>query len=425
MEILFKRRMCVLFIFLFGTVFGTNALAGNDYYHYGEKKYYHYGKQDRNYLYTASNELGNNAVIGYKVNENGSLDELPGSPFPTGGSGVGAVLFTENGVVASEDGKLLYVANPGSNDISVFHIRRNGSLLSVTGSPFPTGGSVPVSLALNDKFLYVSHIGSSLQICDGCDIRGYRIGNYRNGIAYGAIKSIPNSIVSLPELPASFPLAIDFDPTEKFVVGTTFAFTPISTEANFILTMEVDQRTGNITHAPGSPRESQDTQPIGFEFSPTDSSQLFVSNVVSVRQEPGTVSSYLMGRSGQVAPIFSEPFSADEQEATCWIAFTSNGQYMYATNTFSDSIVSYQVDRSGALTYLNTVAIPDNFVDEEEQPLEIKVTDDDKFLYVVNGNTATVVGYLISSDGSITLQDESIQILSRASKPFGLAYISK
>jgi hypothetical protein len=45
--------------------------------------------------------------------------------------------------------------NSGSNSIAVFHIRSDGSLSAVNGSPFPSGGSDPVSVGLLGDILTV------------------------------------------------------------------------------------------------------------------------------------------------------------------------------------------------------------------------------------------------------------------------------
>jgi 6-phosphogluconolactonase len=56
-------------------------------------------------------------------------------------------------------GRFVYVANQGSNNVSAYHIRENGALMPVDGSPFPAGGE-PTSVAVG-RFVYVANQSSS------------------------------------------------------------------------------------------------------------------------------------------------------------------------------------------------------------------------------------------------------------------------
>jgi 6-phosphogluconolactonase len=86
-----------------------------------------------NFVYTNDNGTPN-TVSGYSVSADGKLSGVPGSPFPTNGSG------SPNGTIAISD-NLVFASNPGTSDISVFKINpQTGSLTLVNGSPFPTGG---------------------------------------------------------------------------------------------------------------------------------------------------------------------------------------------------------------------------------------------------------------------------------------------
>jgi hypothetical protein len=87
-----------------------------------------------------------NAIIAYRNTCNGSLVMLPGSPFSTGGAGIAnpkQVLGPDDSdtqLKLSSDGKFLLAVNPGSNTIAVFRIQSDGGLIPVSGSPFNSGG---------------------------------------------------------------------------------------------------------------------------------------------------------------------------------------------------------------------------------------------------------------------------------------------
>jgi hypothetical protein len=95
-----------------------------------------------------------NSVSAFSVAANGALTEVPGSPFLTGGSGVGGGgSFAINRITTARD--FLYAVNIGSNNVSGYSVNpATGVLATVPGSPFATGAAV-FSLAAtpDDNFL--------------------------------------------------------------------------------------------------------------------------------------------------------------------------------------------------------------------------------------------------------------------------------
>ena len=121
--------------------------------------------QDR-YLYIQTNDIreGQNAVLGYTRNDDGTLTPLPGNPFYTGGTGINNDTHGKLGphdndtpLIVSQDGKRLFTVNTHSNTIAVFDIQPDGSLRHVKGSPFLSHGVAPNSLSLSGMTLLVSN----------------------------------------------------------------------------------------------------------------------------------------------------------------------------------------------------------------------------------------------------------------------------
>ncbi|HEX4666712.1 MAG TPA: hypothetical protein VH207_08925, partial [Chthoniobacterales bacterium] len=109
------------------------------------------------YIYLQSNNAArgiNNSVYGFSSDGMGNLTMLPGSPFPTGGTGVGAgdgstnPFDADQQLIARRDGSLLFAVNGHSNDIAVLTVNADGTLNAVPGSPFPSGGQNPASVGL-------------------------------------------------------------------------------------------------------------------------------------------------------------------------------------------------------------------------------------------------------------------------------------
>ncbi|MCG8465703.1 MAG: lactonase family protein, partial [Xanthomonadales bacterium] len=382
------------------------------------------------YLYTANNFADGNGVHGYRVTDDGSLQELPGSPFATGGLGDGASPFSQNGVVVSQNQRLLFVVNQGSDDISAFHILRSGRLLPVHGSPFDSGGEFPVSLAFSGSVLYVSHLGPINlpfdDICEGCDLRGFRVR------FNGSLRPIGGSRVSLETAPAGFPLAIQFNPAGDVLFGSRFVFSEAyEPGVPELFSYRLNHRTGLLTESPGSPfalREGSN-QPIGFTFSPVNPDQLFVANSVSDTPTlQGTMSTYLMAASGQIAELDFSPVAANNEAgeaiATCWADFTSNGKNLYATNTTTDNVSRFTVDNAGKVQLEEIINVPP-FDAVNDSPVDMLVTDDDQFLFVLQTLVGSVAGWRIQDDGTLVELPNQPVRLPEGSQPYGLVYVNR
>jgi 6-phosphogluconolactonase (cycloisomerase 2 family) len=102
-------------------------------------------EQPSGVVYVESNigTPGGNSILAFRRDSQGELTSLPGSPFPTGGTGVFDTSLqlgpfdSDQNVIANPEHTLLFAVNSGSNTIAVFHIHENGSLSPVEGSPFP------------------------------------------------------------------------------------------------------------------------------------------------------------------------------------------------------------------------------------------------------------------------------------------------
>jgi len=93
---------------------------------------------DGRFLYTASSAPGATGVRGYAVNGNGTLTEVPGSPFAAGGS-----TFT---LATSPAAPVLIAGEVDTDTVRGFTIGAGGALTPV-GSPVPAGGD-PLSAVI-------------------------------------------------------------------------------------------------------------------------------------------------------------------------------------------------------------------------------------------------------------------------------------
>src|SRR5260370_37547584 len=94
-----------------------------------------------NFVYTNDSGFPNNTVSAFRVNADGSLTLIAGSPFSTGGNGGGSDVDPDKITTStSRHGSFLYVGNNNDGTISAFRITPGtGDLTAVPGSPFPAG----------------------------------------------------------------------------------------------------------------------------------------------------------------------------------------------------------------------------------------------------------------------------------------------
>lgn len=386
--------------------------------------------QAAKFLYTANNLSSGNGVHAFSVADDGSLTELAGSPYATGGEGDDISPFTQNGVIIDPSKRFLLVVNHGSSDISVFRILRNGSLRMITGSPYKTGGTFPVSISMTGNIAYVSHLGTGggglAGPCEACDVRGFRLVNY------GRLRPIPGAVYPMEETPSAFPLAIQFNPAGDVLFGTRFVFSEFFTDTiGELFSFQLDRESGLLTKSPGSPYAVRrgSNQPIGFAFSPINPSQLFVANSVSdTPQLEGSMSTYLMAESGQIAELDFSPVPAslgnDRSVATCWAVLTSNGENLYATSTTTDNMTRYKVAENGQLDLQEVINIPP--IDAvNDSPVDMLITPDDQYLYVVQTLVGSIAGWRINEDGSLSLLDNQPVPLPAGTTPYGLVMVER
>src|SRR5579862_44470 len=109
------------------------------------------------HVYVDGNTTGMNTVAVFDRHADGTLTPTAGSPFNIGGAGTGAGLGSQGAMELSADHRFLLAVDAGSNQISVLRLNADGSLAPAMGSPFPSGGNEPVSIAVHGRFVYVAN----------------------------------------------------------------------------------------------------------------------------------------------------------------------------------------------------------------------------------------------------------------------------
>ncbi|HEX4719352.1 MAG TPA: beta-propeller fold lactonase family protein [Thermoleophilaceae bacterium] len=343
------------------------------------------------HVYLDDNTAGANTIAAFDRHADGSLTPVAGSPFSAGGAGTGSGLASQGAIQITDDGHFLLAVDAGSNQISVLKVNKNGSLkpVDVTSS----GGSLPVSITVHRKLVYVANAADG-----GANYTGFRLAGD------GSLSRIPHSTVPLPD--GSQPGDIFFNGTGTKVVGTRINSSLID---SFVVAPN-----GRLVAAPGSPFAAQGVGPFGSEFRPTNPNQVFVSNAHDGALA-GTVSAFNDLADGTLSSIGASPFP-DHQTAACWVEITRDGNVLFTVNTGSGSISSYSIAADGALTLLGSTPVS---AERGVGAVDARLTPDNGTLYVDESRVGTVAGFAVDG-GNLTELASSPTALPVGAAPAGL-----
>lgn len=273
------------------------------------------------HLYAAVANFSSSSISVYAVdNTTGFFTPVSGSPFPTGGT-----LPTNIAFSPLVSGKLYAaVSNSGSNSISIFSVDLNTGIFSaVAGSPFAIG-STPEALAFSPQvnggvFLGVSNL----------TINTLKIFSFNTGT--GSITQVSSGSTG------AVPISVAFSP---LVSNNLYVATSNQGSANASV-FSVNTSSGALTAVTGSPFATG-SGPRGVAFSPFISNKLYAA---VANEGANNISVYSVDpTTGIFTPITGSPFPAGDEPA--WIAFSPFSVDLFAAApNFIDATVSvYMVD---------------------------------------------------------------------------------
>jgi len=314
-------------------------------------------------LYTMTNDASGNAVIMFHRTAHGLL--VPGGTFSTGGLGSGSGLGNQGALILSEGGRLLFVVNPGSDEISVFRVQSNGLILVDLVS---SGGEIPVSVTVDRDLLYVLNAGSE-------EITGFVVGSD------GKLSPLANSTRPLSSVDTN-PAQISFSPNGRFLVVT-------EKDTDTIDTWRVGRDGLALDFLPNT-IASAGTTPFGFAFGKRD--QLFVSEATT-----GSISSYLLEDNGNLQVL--SPAVLTTETAACWVVVTNDGRFAYTTNAASGTVSGYRIAFDGTITLLDVDGVTGNTGNGD---IDMALSNNGRFLFTLNSGDDTISAFRVHADGSLS-----------------------
>ena len=303
------------------------------------------------FVYTETNvaTAGGNAIQAYRQDAATGKLTLLGS-YPTGGTGTSepallptGVLDTDRAVIANSSRTLLYAVNQGSDTIAVMRINSDGSLTPIAGSPFASGGHAPVSLGFSRNETVLTVVNSSLD--PGRDVSDIAP-NYTNFTvaSNGGLSPVSGSTITLTAGAASTafgsaPSIALPSPDGTLIFGANFL-------GDRIPVFQVGAN-GSLTQSPGSPHVPEASiftgaaagkpqHPFGVVALPSSAQRVLYVSYPLAQQ----LAIYTYDASGTLTFVKAV---ANQGKAACWLLTNAAGTRLYTTNAVSGDVSVYDI----------------------------------------------------------------------------------
>jgi 6-phosphogluconolactonase (cycloisomerase 2 family) len=312
------------------------------------------------------NAAGANHILIFQRDDNGNL--VNAGNVGTGGAGAGAGLSSQGSVILSRDGNWLFACNAGSSEITVLRASE-GSLVAT--DKVPSGGRMPVSLAVRHNLLYVLNAGGGAGDVD--NVTAFIFAN-------GKLLALPDSTRTLSAANTG-PAQVSFTRNGDALIVTERVTSLIDT-----FLMDDD---GLATLHKTFP--SVGATPFGFDVSRED--RVFVSEA-----QNSTASSYSLSPEGDLTVLSGAV--PTHQTAACWLIASGDGRFVYTANAGSGSISGFRVGKDGGLQALS----PDGrtgVTGSGSHPVDMAQSRDGRFLYSLANGNGTLVGFRVMPNGAL------------------------
>ncbi|HTA47683.1 MAG TPA: beta-propeller fold lactonase family protein [Bryobacteraceae bacterium] len=295
----------------------------------------HAGSGPSDTIYLESNSTAGNVIFTYTFDFT-SAPTLK-SMTPAGGIGVFDPSFalgpfdSDQNLIENSSGSMLFAVNSGSNSIAVFRIQSDGNLSPVPGSPFPSGGSDPVSVGLKGEPLVV--VNKDQDPAQAGTTAGAVQPNYTtfNVTPDGRLVPVPDSTVSV---------AYGSSPSQALVAAQGNTVFGADFLGGLLQSFSLDPSGALDQNLPQTLPESVFNGltgghlPLGMRTHP--SLPILYVDITPVSK----VAVYTYNPKGHLKFVRAVP---DAGAAPCWVVVNHAGTYLYVTNTGDDSVEVYSL----------------------------------------------------------------------------------
>jgi 6-phosphogluconolactonase len=316
-------------------------------------------------VYLQTNDAEKNEVVAFHSAPDGSLTYV--DAYETGGRGTGETHLPSQGSVALGDRGWLLVANPGSDEVSLFAIEDGVLRLANVVS---SGGAAPTSIAVRGDLVYVLNNGSD-------SIDGF-------AIAGGTLEPLADSKRRLSEEGADG-AQVAFSPNGRTLVVTERGTNSISAYA-------IDEH--GYADGPTTIPAAGET-PYGFDF--TDAGALVVTEAFGGEIGKAAASSYAIAAPGELKPVSGSV--GGTRSEVCWAAVTKDGRFVYVTNFGDGTISSYGIRDDGELELIEAVAASTRR--DKAGLRDEAISSNGRFLYALDADAQRVHAWNVGPDGRL------------------------
>jgi 6-phosphogluconolactonase len=310
------------------------------------------------HVYVQTNDADVNEVIAFRRGGDGRIERS--GAYPTGGKGNGKPhLASQSSVVLAGD--RLFIANAGSDDVSVFAVHDGDLTLQ---DRFNSGGSMPTSVAVHGATVAVLNAGGEPNV--------------------SMFESGGRAVGSHP-LPGSDPAQVAFSPD-----GGTLVVTDRATDRIHLFAVEAGRIVDRpVTHA------SSGATPYGFDFTPDGT--LVVTEAAGAQVGKASASSYAVAGPTELTPISGAVGSTRSE--VCWAVIGKDGRFAYVTNFGDGTISTYEIARDGNICLHDPVAA--QTYEGEPGLRDEGLSEDGRFLYALHADRREILAWEVGRDGSL------------------------
>jgi 6-phosphogluconolactonase (cycloisomerase 2 family) len=331
-----------------------------------------------NYVYV-NNQQAANTISAYSVSPAGSLTQLAGSPFSTGGVGSNVVCYGLNRITLSPANNLLFVANTGDRTISAFQVNpASGGLTTVAGSPFPSG--------------------LTLDGCQGISLAATPDGQFLMASSNGQIQTFgiaANGALSLLGTTANC-----CSPNASMVISPNGQFLAISNESSVSMFV-INGVSGALTPVLGSPFLKTGSGILsGLDFS-CAADRLYGGEATG---SPALLDAWTVNTaSGVLTPIPGTPVQSSGNNANS-VLYSPDNTLLFQSNQFSNSVNPFIVNVDGTLGNVGKFGS----TTQVHTPVGMATDATGTFLYVADDAFGVAVFRIGSSGVLASLSDLAI-----------------
>jgi len=319
-------------------------------------------------VYAMTNAAGGNSIRIFDRAAGGALTSA--GSISTGGNGMGSGLGSQGALTLTSDQRWLLAVNAGSNDVTVFSVMPAGLEFR---SQTPSGGKTPISVTIHGRLVYVLNAGTP-------NISGFRLSSD------GTLSTIPGSTQFINGVTGPAQVAFNAEgnvlivtdkPTNQIftfrVDDDGVAAAPVAHVSNGATPFgfAVDQRDHVVvSDAHGGPSgtsalssyEVNDGGSLQLIAGPIGTNQLAACWVVITQNDKftftsdtasGVITGFSLARDGSLTLLDSQGVSARTGAGSTPtdLALSENSRFLFSLNPGAGTIAGWRIGSDGALVF--------------------------------------------------------------------------